>query len=90
LLASHHGAISFFGNSHNTEYYTGHLSRIKPDITVISVGKNPHGHPDKKAVELYRKHSTGSDQKNKIFRTDNDGNIKIELKGKGAWRLPRD
>lgn len=88
LLASHHGSIKFFDNPGGPEdYYEKHLLEIDPEITIISVGENPHGHPDKKALEMYEKYSSGSDKGNKIFRTDSHGNIKLKLKGGGKWVL---
>lgn len=90
LLASHHGALSFFYDPTYTNYYTKHLSEINPDMTIISVGENPHGHPDKEAIKLYEKYSNGSDKGNKVFRTDIRGNIKLELKDDGKWILTSD
>jgi beta-lactamase superfamily II metal-dependent hydrolase len=88
LLGSHHGSITFFDDPRDEKnYYVEHIKKIDPAITVISVGDNPHGHPDDKAVELYEKYSRGSDKGNKIFRTDEHGNIKIVLKDDGGWRI---
>ncbi len=88
LLASHHGALSFFKDTEDAESYEDHLMKIKPDVTIISVGKdNPHGHPDKNAVELYEKHTNGANSGKKILRTDIDGNIKLELKDNGSWEI---
>ena len=88
LLAAHHGSLSFFddpGDERN--YYTAHIRAIKPAMTLISVGPNTFGLPDDKAVELYEKNSAGSDQGKKVFRTDTNGNMKLTLKGSGAWSL---
>ena len=88
LLASHHGSITFFGDPSDTQnYYTSHMQAIRPAMTLISVGPNVHGLPDPKAVELYEKYSTGSDQGNKVFTTQDKGNMKLVLKGRGAWEL---
>ena len=88
LLASHHGSITFFDDPRDeSHYYTQHIRKINPAMTIISVGDNPHGHPDEKAVELYEKHSRGSNQGNKVFRTDHKGNIRLELKDDGGWTL---
>lgn len=84
LLASHHGSISFFGEP---PYYEAHMQTIRPAMTLISVGPNVHGLPDKKAVELYEKHSTGSNQGKKVFTTEEKGNMKLVLQGGGAWTL---
>jgi beta-lactamase superfamily II metal-dependent hydrolase len=88
LLASHHGSITFFDDPRDEKnYYTAHISKINPAMTIISVGDNPHGHPDKKALELYEKYSRGSDKGNKVFRTDINGNMRLELKDNGSWTL---
>lgn len=88
LLASHHGSKTFFDDPSDTQYYyEEHIKKIRPQMTVISVGDNGHGHPHKDSIELYKKHSTGSNQGNKIKRTDTHGNIKLELKDNGSWNL---
>lgn len=88
LLASHHGSITFFDDPRDEKnYYTSHIERISPVMSIISVGDNPHGHPDKKALELYEKYSKGSDKGNKVFRTDVNGNMKLELNDNGNWTL---
>ena len=81
LMGAHHGAISFFDDPSDTEhYYTDHIHAIKPAMTIISVGDNQHGHPDKKAIELYEKYSTGSNKGNKVYTTQSKGTIKLTLK----------
>jgi len=88
LLASHHGALTFFDDPRDEKYYySSHIRKIDPAMTIISVGDNAHGHPDKKAVELYEKHSHGSNKGNKIFRTDINGNIRLELNDNGTWTI---
>ena len=88
LLASHHGSKTFIDDERDEKYYyTKHLQEIKPDITIISVGNNPHGHPHEDSIKYYEKYSNGSDKKNKIFRTDEKGHIVVELKGEGKWSL---
>lgn len=85
LMAAHHGSISFFKDPADTKhYYTTHIKAIKPAMTIISVGPNSHGHPDKKALELYKKYSTGSKQ---VFRTDKKGTMTLTLKDDGGWKL---
>ncbi len=59
-------------------------------MTIISVGDNAHGHPDKKALEFYEKYSTGSKQGNKIYRTDTHGHMVVELKDGGGWSLTKE
>lgn len=88
LLAAHHGSITFFDDPADTKnYYTGHVQCIAPAMTLISVGPNVHGLPDKKAVELYKKYSSGSTQGDKVFTTEEKGNMKLVLQGGGAWTL---
>lgn len=87
LMGAHHGSITFFEDPADTEhYYTTHIDAIKPAMTIISVGDNAHGHPDKNAVELYEKYSTGSDKGNKVFTTQDKGTMKLTLKDDG-WSL---
>lgn len=86
LLASHHGSDTFFYI--NNEEYIDHIKTINPNMTIISVGENGHGHPDIKATRRYEDHSTGGDKKElKIVRTDKHGNIKLELKDNHGWSL---
>ena len=88
LLAAHHGSITFFDNPGNNQYYyTEQIRAIKPDMVVVSVGNNSYGHPDSKALELYKKYSNGSNTGNKIRRTDRDGTMKLVLKSLGGWNL---
>lgn len=87
LMGAHHGSITFFDDpSDATHYYTAHIQAIKPAMTIISVGDNAHGHPDKKALELYEKYSTGSNKGNKVFTTQEKGTMKLTLKDNG-WSL---
>jgi beta-lactamase superfamily II metal-dependent hydrolase len=91
FLASHHGSIDFFDDPSDTNYYyEEHMRKIKPAMTLISVGPNVHGLPDKKALELYTKYSTGSSQGNKVFTTEEKGTMKIVLKADGGWSLSPD
>ena len=88
LLAGHHGSITFFDDPRDEKYYyKAHVKAMKPAMTIVSVGKNPHGHPDAKAIELYEKHSRGSSQGNKLYRTDKQGNMIVELKDGGGWNI---
>jgi beta-lactamase superfamily II metal-dependent hydrolase len=56
-------------------------------MTLISVGPNVHDLPDKKAVELCTKYSSGSDKGNKVYTTEEKGNIKVQLKDDLGWSL---
>ena len=87
LMAGHHGSITFFDDPADTKhYYTEHMQTISPSMTIISVGENAYGHPDKKAIELYKKYSRGSNQGNKVFTTKDKGTMKLTLKDNG-WSL---
>ena len=55
------------------------LEASLPEIAVISVGKNPWGHPHKEVLELLERY--GLD----IYRTDEHGNIEIVTDGKKWW-----
>ncbi len=87
LMAAHHGSISFFDDPADDRYYIAHMEAIHPAMTIVSVGPNGHGHPDKKSMEFYEKYSTGSDKGNKVFRTDQKGTMKLTLKDGGGWSL---
>ncbi len=88
LLGSHHGSLTFFDDpSDEKNYYTSHIKKIKPDMTLISVGPNVHDLPDKKALKLYEDNSSGSDKGNKLYTTEDKGTIKLTLKDDGGWSL---
>jgi len=88
LMGGHHGSVSFFDDpADEKHYYTAHIRAIEPDMSLISVGRNSHGHPDSDALKLYKKYSAGSDKGNKVHRTDKQGTMKITLKDAGGWNL---
>ena len=87
LMAAHHGSLDFFDDPNSRYYYEDHIKAIKPAMVVVSVGNNNYGHPDSKALELYRKHATGSQQGNKIYRSDQQHTMKLVLKSEGDWSL---
>ena len=88
LLASHHGSITFFDDPSDTQnYYTAHIKKIKPAMTLVSVGPNVHDLPDEKALKLYDTYSTGSDKGNKVFTTEEKGTMKLTLHDNGGWNL---
>lgn len=88
LLGAHHGSLAFFDDPADEKYYyTAHIRKIKPEMTIISVGPNVHGLPDDKAMELYEKYSSGSDKGNKVYTTEKQGNLKLTLKTEGGWSL---
>ena len=86
LMGAHHGSITFFDDPADKNYYVVHMQAISPAMTVISVGENAHGHPDKNAIKLYEKYSTGSKKGNKLFTTQEKGTMKLDLKDDG-WSL---
>ena len=56
-------------------------------MSIISVGENSYGHPDEDALNLYEKYSSGSNKGNKVYRTDQQGTMKLTLKSGGGWSL---
>ncbi len=88
LVAGHHGSITFFDDPRDEKYYyEGHVKAMNPAVTIVSVGKNSYGHPDAEAIELYKKHSRGGKKGNKLYRTDQKGNMNVKLKNGGGWNL---
>ena len=87
LLAGHHGSDTFFTIPGAQSLYTAHVSAMKPAMVVISVGKNPYGHPGATALRLSRQHATGSRQGNKVFRTDQKGTMRLTLPDAGSCEL---
>ncbi len=67
---------------HGSKYGAGEgfLSLVHPDLTVISVGKNPWGHPNTETLELLSKLSIP------FKRTDQSGDVEIISDGKG-WAV---
>ena len=87
LVAAHHGSVTFFDDPSNTQYYEEHIKKIAPAMTLISVGPNVNNLPDAKAIDIYEKHSTGSEQGNKVYTTEDKKHMKITLKDDGGWSL---
>ncbi len=60
---------------HGSKYSTSEdfLKAIQPKTAIISVGKNPWGHPTKEVLERLKKYNVD------IFRTDEQKDIKIRL-----------
>jgi competence protein ComEC len=56
------------------------LTRLKPKVSVISVGKNNYGHPSKLTLEELTKVET------KVLRTDREGDIEIVTDGE-QWSV---
>lgn len=55
------------------------LAVVKPELAVISVGRNSYGHPSFDAMDLLKERSI------EIKRTDRDGNIEVESDGNIWW-----
>jgi competence protein ComEC len=55
------------------------LEASLPEIAVISVGKNPWGHPHKEVLEMLKSYGL------RIKRTDLDGNVEVVTDGKTWW-----
>lgn len=73
LKVSHHGSK---GASSET-----FLEKVKPDISVISCGKNNrYGHPHDETLQRLEKEGT------EIYRTDEEGAVTVECEG-GKWYL---
>lgn len=68
LKVSHHG--SKYSSSDNF------LGKVLPQVAIISVGKNNYGHPTDEVLERLEKYDI------KVFRTDQEGNIRIISDGK--------
>ncbi len=56
------------------------MDKVKPELAVISVGKNPWGHPTKEALDLLQNKSI------KYLRTDQRGNIEVVSDG-NKWNI---
>lgn len=67
LKVAHHGSKYSSGE--------GFLNLAKPEISVIEVGRNSYGHPTEEVLD--RLTAVGS----LIFRTDEEGTIKVEVMG---------
>lgn len=87
LMAAHHGSYDFFDDPDSNNHYRSHIQAMSPDMTIVSVGDNPHGHPDETALRLYRENSTGADNGDKVYRTDRQHTMKLTLKDGGGWQI---
>jgi len=72
LKVAHHGSKS----STSADF----LTATKPELAVISVGKNSYGHPTRELLERLGDYDT------KILRTDEKGEIKITSDGQ-SWKI---
>lgn len=88
LQAAHHGSITFFDDPEDKKnYYTSHIKKIKPCVSIIPVGPNVHDLPHDKAVKLYETHSLGAAKGNKVYSTEKEGNIKVIFNKDGGCTL---
>lgn len=72
LKVPHHGSK----NSSSKDF----LEKVKPQLSIISVGKNSFGHPTEETLERLEK--IGS----QILRTDKEGEIEVVSDGK-SWQV---
>ena len=71
LKAGHHGS--------NTSSSQILLNRLRPDLAVISVGRNNFGHPSAEVIKRFEKRSI------KYLRTDRQGMIKVISDGEKIY-----
>jgi beta-lactamase superfamily II metal-dependent hydrolase len=79
LLKSYNADIDILKVAHHGSKFSStadFLNAMRPEVAVIGVGKNSYGHPTKEAL------SRLSDSGAKIFRTDQDGTVKLVIDGK--------
>jgi competence protein ComEC len=50
-----------------------------PEIAVISVGKNPWGHPHSEVLDMLASYEL------RVYRTDKDGEVVVVTDGKKWW-----
>lgn len=72
LKVPHHGS--------NTSSTQNFIEKSKPEIAIISVGKNNYGHPNKEVLNRIK------DSRAKIYRTDKNGLIRIE-NSNGSFKI---
>jgi competence protein ComEC len=75
LKVPHHGS--------KTGMTDAFIGWVKPELAVISVGKNSYGHPSKQAVDMLQ--SVNS----QVLRTDQQGDIEVVSDGK-QWSVTED
>lgn len=71
LKVGHHGS-----SSSSTPAF---INIVKPQVAIISVGKNSYGHPD--SLVMKRLTLIGAD----VYSTEKNGNITFESNGKKLW-----
>lgn len=70
LKCAHHGS----SHSNSAKF----LNQVSPQISVVSTGPSEWGYPDVSTMERIREYS------GEVFRTDEDGDIVVELDGRTA------
>ncbi|MDP2704203.1 MAG: MBL fold metallo-hydrolase [bacterium] len=81
----HYNQIDVLKVPHHGSKYSSSkefLQATNPKIAVIEVGKNSYGHPAKATLEQLQHYNT------RIFRTDQDGTVKVTSDGK-SLRISR-
>lgn len=73
LKAAHHGS--------RNGVIPGWLNVTRPEIVVISVGRNAYGHPDSMALRYYSLHHR------QVLRTDRDGTVVVSVDGGGKYTV---
>jgi len=65
---------------HGSKYSTSEefLKEVRPELAIISVGKNSYGHPTPEVVERLNKQAIN------LLRTDQKGEIEVVSDGK-SW-----
>lgn len=81
LIKNHiRGPIDLLKVGHHGSYRSlnkNMLNYLQPKVAIFCVGKNGFGHPNKRILELLKKHGV------KIFRTDKDNMLKVTSLGAG-------
>ena len=73
LKAAHHGSAN--------GVTLAWLTRTKPKVVVLSVGRNAYGHPHPAALSLYQQHSR------LMLRTDLDGDVVFSVNKEGRFAV---
>lgn len=73
LKAAHHGSTNGVA--------LAWLARTKPEVVVVSVGRNSYGHPHPAALSLYQRHSR------ETLRTDVDGDVVFTVNDDGRFTV---
>ncbi len=68
---------------HGSKYATSEelLALVRPEMAVISVGSNAHGHPTPEV--LARLEAAGA----RVYRTDESGAVTLDVSKEGKWRV---